>query len=102
MREKHKLKQQLTREFEIKELERLKYFLSIEMAYSNQGIFIGQQIYVLDLLKEIGKLGCKLASTLMNLNKKLGDAEEEPAFDKMFQKLVRKLIYLAHTRPDIS
>lgn len=57
MREKHKLKQQLTRVFEVKELERLKYFLGIEMAYSNQGIFIGQQMFVLDLLKANGEIG---------------------------------------------
>ena len=33
-REKHKVKQRLAKEFEIKELGKLKYFLDIEMAYS--------------------------------------------------------------------
>ena len=32
----------LSREFEIKELGRLKYFLSIEVAHSRRGIFISQ------------------------------------------------------------
>ena len=39
---KESLEQCLIREFEIKELGRLKYFLGIEVAYSRQGIFISQ------------------------------------------------------------
>ena len=42
-REKHDVKQRLTKEFEIKELGKLKYFLGIEVAYSTQGIFISQK-----------------------------------------------------------
>nr|CAN71693.1 hypothetical protein VITISV_012128 [Vitis vinifera] len=59
-REKHEVKQRLATKFEIKELGKLKYFLSIEMAYSTQGIFISQQKYVTDLLAETGKIGCSL------------------------------------------
>ena len=49
-REKHDVKQRLSKEFEIKELGKLKYFLGIEVAYSTQGVFISQQKYVIDLL----------------------------------------------------
>ena len=49
-REKHDVKQRLAKEFEIKELGKLKYFLGIEVAYSTQGIFISQQKYATDLL----------------------------------------------------
>ncbi|KAL6331779.1 hypothetical protein AAG906_020119 [Vitis piasezkii] len=92
-REKHEVKQRLTIEFEIK----------IEVTYSTQGIFISQQKYVTDLLAEIGKIGCKPVSTPMDPNHKLGEAKEEPMVDKrMYQRLVGRLIYLAHTRPDIA
>ena len=57
MREKHDVKRRLAKEFEIKELGKLKYFLSIEVTYSTQGIFISQQKYVTDLLAETGRLG---------------------------------------------
>ena len=57
-REKHELKQRLATKFEIKELGKLKYFLSIEVPYSTQEIFISQQKYVTDLLVETGKIGC--------------------------------------------
>lgn len=46
------LKNRLMKEFEIKELGKLKYFLGIEVAYSEQGIFISKQKYVIDLLKK--------------------------------------------------
>ena len=102
-REKHELKQRLATEVEIKKLGKLKYFLDIEVAYSTQGIFISQQKYMTDLLAEIGKMGCKPISTPMDPNHKLGEAKEEPVVDKrMYQRLVDRLIYLAHTRPDIA
>nr|CAN68477.1 hypothetical protein VITISV_029627 [Vitis vinifera] len=101
-REKHEVKQRLATEFEIKELGKLKYFLSIEVAYSIQGTFISQQKYVIDLLAETGKIGCKPVSTPMDPNHKLGEVKEEPVVDKrMYQRLVGRLIYLAHTRPNI-
>ena len=101
--EKVELKKKLVKEFEIKELGRLRYFLGIEVAYSMQGIFISQQKYVTDLLTETGKIGCKPVSTPMDPNHKLGEAKEEPVVDKrMYQRLVGRLIYLAHTRPDIA
>ena len=49
---KQALKQCLIKEFEIKDLGILKYFLGIEVAQSRQGIFISQQKYVTDLFKE--------------------------------------------------
>ena len=56
-REKHDVKQRLSKEFEIKELGKLKYFLGIEVTYSTQGVFISQQKYVIDLLAETRKIG---------------------------------------------
>ena len=102
-REKHELKQRLTTEFEMKELGKLKYFLGIEVAYSTQRIFISQQKYVTNLLAKTGKIGCKPFSTLMVPTQKLGEAKEEPVVDKrMYQRLVGRLIYVAHTRPNIA
>ncbi|RDY11219.1 hypothetical protein CR513_04153, partial [Mucuna pruriens] len=61
----------------------------IEVAYSKQGIVISQRKYVLDLLKEIGKLGCKTLGVPIEQNYRIGCKE-------------RKLIYLSYTRPDIA
>lgn len=43
----------------MKELGELEYFLGILVAYSEKGAFIFKSKYVLDLLKESTKLGCK-------------------------------------------
>jgi hypothetical protein len=51
-----RLQEQLSTEFEMKDLGGLKYFLGIEVARSRQGIFLSQRKYVLDLLTEVGLL----------------------------------------------
>ena len=75
------LKKCLANEFEIKELGRLKYFLEIEVAHSREGIFISQQNYVCDLLKETRMLSCKPANTPIEQNHKLGEIKEELEVD---------------------
>ncbi|XP_024030348.1 uncharacterized protein LOC112094217 [Morus notabilis] len=93
----------LSTEFEIKDLGTLRYFLGKEVARSKEGIVISQRKYILDLLNETGMLGCKPANTPMDSNKKLNTTEESVPVDKgRYQRLVGKLIYLSHTRPDIA
>lgn len=45
-----RLKKLLTQEFEINDLEKLQYFLGIEVVKSNKEIFISQRKYILNLL----------------------------------------------------
>ena len=98
-----RLKVFLAQQFEIKDLGNLKYFLGMEVARSSKGIVISQRKYVLDLLAETGLSGCKPAATPMDPNHKFSkDEDTVPANKSRYQKLVGKLIYLAHTRPDIA
>ncbi|KAK1422393.1 hypothetical protein QVD17_25482 [Tagetes erecta] len=98
-----RLKKNLFTEFEMKDMGRLKYFLGIEVLRSTQGIFICQKRYILDLLAETGMIDCKPAETPMIANHKLHiDLEAELADKERYQRLVGKLIYLSHTRPDIA
>ena len=97
------IKKQLKEKFDIKDLGYLKYFLGIEVANSDKGLFICQRKYTLDLLKETGKLGCKPASTPIDNKCKLNSEDGEPLKDiNQFQRLVGKLIYLTVTHSDIS
>jgi Reverse transcriptase (RNA-dependent DNA polymerase) len=97
------IKGQLKKNFDIKDLGILKYFLGIEVAHSIKGLFISQRKYALDLLKETSKIRSKPASTPMEYKCKLNTEDEEPLEDiNQFQRLVGKLIYLTVTRSDIS
>uniref|UniRef100_A0A3Q7F038 GAG-pre-integrase domain-containing protein n=1 Tax=Solanum lycopersicum TaxID=4081 RepID=A0A3Q7F038_SOLLC len=60
-------------------------------------------VYILDLLTETGMLGGKPADTPIVANHGLQVIEGAKATGKeQYQKIVGKLIYLAHTRPDIA
>ena len=75
----------------------------MEVARSKKGIVVSQRKYVLDLLKETGMSGCRPANTPIDPNQKLGDGKKgDPVNIARYQKLVGKLIYLSHTRPDIA
>ncbi|KAF5812790.1 putative RNA-directed DNA polymerase [Helianthus annuus] len=98
-----RLKRNLFSKFEMKDLGNLKYFLGIEVLRSKQGIFICQKKYVLDLLAETGLIDCKPADTPMVVNHNLHmELNGELADKGRYQRLVGKLIYLSHTRPDIA
>uniref|UniRef100_A0ACD6APZ5 Uncharacterized protein n=2 Tax=Avena sativa TaxID=4498 RepID=A0ACD6APZ5_AVESA len=97
-----RLKDNLRKEFEVKDLGQLKYFLGIEIARSPEGIVLSQRKYVLDLLSDTGMLGCRVASTPIDQNHKLCAESGDPVDKEKYQKLVGRLIYLCHTRPDIS
>ena len=62
----------MAKEFEIKDLGNLRYFLGIEVARSKRGIYVTQRKYILDLLNEIMMLGCKPMGTPIDQNHQLG------------------------------
>jgi hypothetical protein len=73
------------------------------VAHFRHGIFISQQKYAADLLKETDRTAYKPASTPIDPNLRLGKAEEDAVVDrKMYRCLVERLIYLSHTRPNIA
>lgn len=98
-----RLQKLLATEFELKDLGDLKYFLGIEVARSKTGITMCQRKYVLDLLAETGMLECQPIDTPIEVNHGLTLLSDQvPANKERYQKLVGKLIYLSHTRPDIA
>lgn len=73
------------------------------MLVQKRGIVVSQRKYILDLLKETGMSGCRPADTPIDPNQKLGDTKDGNLVNTTrYQKLVGKLIYLSHTRPDIA
>ncbi|GJS64961.1 ribonuclease H-like domain-containing protein [Tanacetum coccineum] len=96
----------LSSKFLIKDLGELKYFLGIEVLKSDKGLCMTQRKYCLELLHEYGLLAAKPVDIPFLENTVLSHVETDK--DKFlnnftsYQKLVWKLIYLTHTRPDIN
>ena len=91
--------------FHIKNLGDLTYFLGIEVAHNTTNIHLSQQKYILDLLKDVGMLGCASAPTPMLHNTKLSATKGIPLGDAKstaYRRLIGRLIYLTNTHPDIS
>jgi hypothetical protein len=57
---------------------------------------------VLDLFTETGMLGCRPSVAPIDQKFKLSVEAREPIDRERYQRLVGRLIYLSHTRPDIS
>ena len=89
--------------FSIKDLEPLKYFLGIEVAHGPQVLFICQRKYALEIIDECGLLEAKPVKFLTEENHKLtlanGHLLAEPS---KYRRLIRRLIYLTITSPDIT
>ena len=93
----------MSNEFEMKDLGELKYFLGIEVIKCMNGWMLSQKKYMVDMLKEFRMYDCKPMQTPMQERMML-DTTKTGDFTKvkMYQQIVRKLIYLVITRPDIS
>ena len=97
------LKVLLDQQFKLKYFCDLKFFLGLEVVRAASGISLCQRKYILDLLKEAGIMGCKLAKTLMDPNAKLSKYEGKTLQDpSSYRRLIGRLLYLTITRPDIT
>ncbi|XP_022874317.1 uncharacterized protein LOC111393157 [Olea europaea var. sylvestris] len=79
----------------------MRYFLGMEVAKSRKGISVLQRKYIHDLLSKTCMLGCKPSDTPIDAGRKpenIGKSVEK----ERYRRLVGKLIYLSHTRPNIA
>ncbi|XP_018633284.1 uncharacterized mitochondrial protein AtMg00810-like [Nicotiana tomentosiformis] len=105
-------KQILHKNFKVKYLGELKYFLGIEVLRSQKGILLNQRKYTLELISDVGLSGAKPVNTHLEVNAKFTTIDYDayvggitnPIFTDItsYQKLIGRLIYLTITRPDIS
>lgn len=96
------LKAFLLKRFYIEDLGDLKFFLGIEFARSEKGIFMSQRKYALHILQDSGLLGARPDSFPMEQNLALTSTNGALLNDPTkYRRLVGRLIYLTVCRPDI-
>lgn len=97
------LKIHLHNTFSIKDLGEMHYFLGIEIGYLLLGICMTHKKFTSELLASSNFQDIRLAVTPLPLNLKL-QAHEGPlcADLEYYRRIVGKLNFLAHTRPDLA
>ncbi|XP_070013034.1 uncharacterized protein [Nicotiana sylvestris] len=93
----------LDSQFKIKDLGLVHYFLSLEISQHPQGYLMNQQKYTTDLLQEFNCHHFSPVSTPLDSSLKLTVDMSAPVSDpSVYRRLIGKLNFLQHKRPDIS
>ncbi|XP_057505649.1 uncharacterized mitochondrial protein AtMg00810-like [Actinidia eriantha] len=93
----------LSRQFEMKDLGNLSYFLGIEVLYTFDGYYLSQTKYASDLLSRAGLTDNKTIDTPLENNVRFNTTDGIPLSDPtLYRQLVSSLIYLTVMRLNIS
>ena len=99
----HDFQVSMKKMFDMTDLGELQYFLGLEIIQGQEGIFISQRKYVDDTLKKFNMQGCKTVATPMNISEKLTTEDGTELTDaRVYRSLVGRLIYVTHSRPDVT
>ncbi|GJW73363.1 hypothetical protein Tco_0132733 [Tanacetum coccineum] len=81
----------------------LTFFLGLQVQQKEEGIFISQDKYVVEILKKFNYTDVKSSSTPVNLEKPLvKDGDDDDDVDvHLYRYMIRSLMYLTTSRPDI-
>ncbi|GJZ40732.1 ribonuclease H-like domain-containing protein [Tanacetum coccineum] len=94
--------QMMHKRFQMSSMVELTFFLGLQVKQKDDGIFISQDKYVADILKKFDFVTVKTASTLIETNKALlKDEEAEDVDVHLYKSMIRSLMYLTASRPDI-
>ena len=95
-------KDDLSKEFNMKDLGLLHYFLGLELWQHNDGLFVSQGKYAQEILEKFNMHGCKPIDTPLPGGWRKEDATSGEEVDAtVYRQLVGSLMYLVNTRPDI-
>ncbi|GJX91065.1 putative ribonuclease H-like domain-containing protein [Tanacetum coccineum] len=94
--------QMMHKKFQMSSMGELTFFLGLQVMQKDDGIFISQDKYVADILKKFDFVTIKTASTPIKTNKALlKDEEAEDVDVHLYRSMIRSLMYLTASRPDI-
>jgi hypothetical protein len=91
------------REFEMSMMGELQFFLGLQIKQSKEGTFVHQAKYTKDILRKFKMEDSKAMATPMSTTTALDADEEGEHMDrKEYRSMIRSLLYLTVTRPDIQ
>jgi histone deacetylase 1/2 len=99
------LLQDLNKNFAIKDLGDLHYFVGIEVTKRRNGLLLTQEKYAKDLIQRVGMQGCKSTPTPLSSIEQLSLTSGTPLSSDdstRYRSIVGRLQYLTLTRPDLS
>jgi len=95
-------KREFTSYFKMKDLGLMHYFLGLEVWKSPDEIFLSQGKYTIEILQIFEMMDCKSMATPMVMNLNLLSDSYSYLFDPMmYKQLIRYLMHLVNTNPDI-
>ncbi|GKB49385.1 putative ribonuclease H-like domain-containing protein [Tanacetum coccineum] len=90
------------KKFQMSSMGELTFFLGLQVKQKDDGIFISQDKYVIEILKKFGFTDVKTASTPMETQKPvLKDEDGEEVDVYLYRSMIDSLMYLTSSRPDI-
>ncbi|GJV39118.1 putative ribonuclease H-like domain-containing protein [Tanacetum coccineum] len=94
--------QMMHKRFQMSSIWELTFFLGLQVKQKDDGIFISQDKYVADILKKSDFATVKTTSTPIETNKALlKDEEAEDVDVHLYRSMIRSLMYLTASRPNI-
>ncbi|GJW74670.1 putative ribonuclease H-like domain-containing protein [Tanacetum coccineum] len=88
--------------FQMSSMGELTFFLGVQVQQKEDGIFISQDKYVVEIMNKFNYFDVKFASTPVDLEKPLvkdGDADDVDVH--LYRSMIGSLMYLTASRPDI-
>jgi hypothetical protein len=95
-----KFAKDMNNEFEMSLLGELSLFMGLHICQSNQGIFISQTKYIIEMLKRFGMEDCKPVITPMQTSCKLSKDDDSKSTDqRKYRSMIGNLLYVTTSRP---
>jgi len=92
----------MTKEFEMSHMGELTYFSGLQIKQLNNGIFISQEKYFIDLVKKFGMSNTSGKPTPMATNEKLNKEDNAKDVDKkLYRGMSGSQLYITASRPYI-
>jgi hypothetical protein len=93
----------MSREFEMSMMGELQFFLGLQIKQSKEGTFVHQAKYTKDIVRKFKMEDSKAMTMPMSTTTTLdADEEGEHVDQKEYRSMIRSLLYLTETRPDIQ